>query len=151
MRLTAKSEYGLLALIELAAHEGQGPVSARQIAQSQSIPIKFLEQLLVSLRQAGLLTARRGARGGFELGAPAVDITVLAVVEALEGPLKPSPCSGDAECVRSGTCAAAHVWERASHALTDVFRSTSIAALAADQAVLDASAHAQLSVRSEER
>lgn len=151
VRLTAKSEYGLLALIELAGREGQGPVSAREIASAQAIPIKFLEQLLVSLRQAGLVTSRRGAHGGFELGASSSAITVLSVVEALEGALRPSPCAGGTDCARAGACAAANVWERASDALSDVFRNTSLAALAAEQSALDARTTSDFHARPEGR
>jgi len=86
MRLTAKSEYGLLAMIEIAS-AGGNPVSARSISESQKIPMKFLEQLLVALRRAGLVSARRGAHGGFILAVDESQVTVLDVVEALEGPL----------------------------------------------------------------
>lgn len=137
MRLTARSEYGLLALIDLACRSGQGPVSARGVAERQRIPGKFLEQLFASLRKAGLVTAVRGAHGGFELSRPASAITVLDVVEALEGPLKPTLCAGEVACERGGACAAADVWGRATHALRDVFGSTTLAALAGAQAAMD--------------
>lgn len=136
MRLTARSEYGLLALIDLARQAGRGPVSARGIAERQGIPGKFLEQLFVSMRKAGLVTAVRGARGGFELSRPPLDISVLDVVEALEGPLRPTLCGGDA-CGRGGSCAAADVWGRATEALKDVFGTTTLAALAGAQAAMD--------------
>jgi Rrf2 family cysteine metabolism transcriptional repressor len=122
MRLTARSEYGLLALIDLACRPDDGP---------------FLEQLFASLRKAGLVTAVRGAHGGFELSRPATSITVLEVVEALEGPLKPTLCGGEATCERGGACAAADVWGRATSALRDVFGSTTLAALAGAQTAID--------------
>jgi Rrf2 family protein len=133
MRLTARSEYGLLALIDLAcAHDGN-PVSAREIAERQGIPTKFLEQLFVALRKAGLVTARRGAKGGFVLGHDAHDITVLDIVEALEGPLAPTACEGDTACAKSGICAAGTVWGRATQALREVLGSTDLAQLAETQ------------------
>ena len=147
MRLTAKSEYGLLALVHLAREEGDAaaprPVSAREIAESENIPIKFLEQLLVTLRKAGLVTATRGAHGGFVLGKTAGDITVLDIVEALEGPLSPSPCDGTRECGHTAGCAAAPVWEQAGQALRDVLGSTSVADLATRQSELDAAVDAK--------
>jgi Rrf2 family protein len=147
MRLTAKSEYGLLALVHLSREEGDGadptPVSAREIAASENIPIKFLEQLLVTLRKAGLVTATRGAHGGFVLGKPAADIAVLDIVEALEGPLSPSPCDGTRECGHTSGCAAAPVWEQAGQALRDVLGSTSVASLATRQTELDAATAAK--------
>ncbi len=137
MRLTARSEYGLLALIDLACRYGGGPVSARGVAERQKIPPKFLEQLFVSMRQAGLVTAVRGARGGFELSRDPMAITVLDVVEALEGPLQPTQCGGGGGCERSPVCAAGTVWTRATEALRDVFATTSLGTLAGSQTAID--------------
>lgn len=139
MRLTAKSEYGLLAVIDLACHVGDGPVSAREIAERRAIPPRFLEQLFVALRRAGLVTAVRGAKGGFVLSRDPSEISVLDVVEALEGPLNASVCdAGRATgCQKSATCAAAPVWAKASGALRDVFATTSLASLAGTQDTYD--------------
>jgi Rrf2 family cysteine metabolism transcriptional repressor len=137
MRLTARSEYGLLALIDLGARFGEGPVSARGVAERQGIPMKFLEQLLAAMRKAGLVSALRGARGGFSLSRDPSEITVLEVVEALEGPLAPTSCDGGQLCGRSGACAAAGVWAHATDALRDVFTSTRLSDLCSRQAVFD--------------
>ena len=139
MRLTAKSEYGVLAAIDLACHFGEGPVSARDIAERRGIPPRFLEQLFVSLRRAEIVTAVRGAKGGFVLCRTPDQITVLDVVEALEGPLASSVCDQAREdsCVKSATCAAAPVWARATNALRDVFHSTTLASLAGTQDSFD--------------
>lgn len=137
MRLTARSEYGLLALIDLGSRWGEGPVSARGIAERQSIPVKFLEQLLASMRKAGLVSASRGAHGGFALTREPALISVLEVVEALEGPLAPTSCDGGQLCGRSGICAAAAVWSRATEALRDVFTTTSVGDLCERQAAFD--------------
>lgn len=138
MRLTARSEYGLLALIDLGVHYGRGPVSAREMSERQCIPLKFLEQLLSALRKAGIVNAVRGARGGFTLARDPREVNVLEVVEALEGPLAPTSCDGGALCGRSGACAAANVWSRATDALRDVFTTTTLADLSARQTELDA-------------
>jgi len=137
MRLTSRSEYGLLALIDLGVRYGDGPVSAREVSQRQGIPAKFLEQLLAALRKAGIVCAVRGAHGGFALTRDPGEITVLEVVEALEGPLAPTSCDGGALCGRSGACAAAGVWARATEALRDVFLTTTIADLSNRQAQYD--------------
>ncbi len=139
MRLTAKSEYGVLAMIDLAVNYGEGPVSARGIAERRAIPARFLEQLFVALRRAELVVAVRGARGGFALARDPHDITVLDVVEALEGPLRASVCDTErgVECTQSGACAAAPVWMRATTALRDVFASTTLADLAGTQQQFD--------------
>lgn len=139
MRLTAKSEYGVLAMIELASRYGQGPVSAREIAETRSIPARFLEQLFVALRRAELVTAVRGARGGFVIARDPENITVLDVVEALEGPLTASVCDTDRghECSQAGACAAAPVWLRATRALREVFAASTLADLAGTQRKMD--------------
>lgn len=135
MRLTAKSEYGLLALIDIAIHDAEGPVSARQVASRQDIPLKFLEQLLLVLRKEGLVTAKRGAKGGFLLGAPASAISVLDVVEALEGPLHPTVCQAQ-DCSRVGACAAASIWEEATSSLREVFGRRTLSDLADSQTAM---------------
>lgn len=137
MRLTARSEYGVLALIDLGCRHGSGPVSAREVAERQGIPLKFLEQLLAGLRKAGLVNAVRGARGGFVLAREPKDISVLEIVEALEGPLAPTTCDGGHLCGRSGVCAAAGVWSRATDALRQVFESTTLADLSERQVEYD--------------
>ena len=140
MRLTAKSEYGLLAAIDLACHYGEGPVSAREVSEHRGIPARFLEQLFVQLRRSGIVTAVRGAHGGFELARDPRDISVLDVVEALEGPLSSSVCDAEASggCMKSPACAASLVWSRATGALREVFSSTTLDELAGSQRVLDA-------------
>ena len=144
MRLTAKSEYGVLAMIDLACHHGAGPVSAREVAERRGIPPRFLEQLFVALRRAGLVAAVRGAKGGFTLASDPAEITVLQVVEALEGPLTASVCDTDRgnECGNAGACAAAPVWARATRALREVFASTTLAELAGTQQRFDVRASA---------
>ncbi len=141
MRLTAKSEYGLLAMIELACRSSGEPVSAREISQVQQIPPKYLEQLFVALRRSGLVSAVRGARGGFTLNRLATDITVLDIVEALEGPLRPVICDSErvARCGRGDGCAAADVWESATAAAREVFVSTTLHSLARKQEALNES------------
>lgn len=140
MRLTARSEYGLLALIDLGVRYGEGPVSAREVSERQGVPAKFLEQLLGALRKAGLVSAVRGARGGFALTRDPSEITVLEVVEALEGPLAPTSCDGGSLCGRGGACAAAGVWAKATEALRDVFLTTTLADLSVSQARFDSDA-----------
>ncbi len=141
MRLTTKSEYALLALIDLARHDSGGAVSVREIAERQAIPARFLEQVFAALRRAGLVRAVRGARGGFTLDGRAGSVSVLDIVEAVEGPLQPSVCDGvrNGVCERSAICAAGGVWDRATKALRDVFASETLADLAREQAELDAS------------
>ncbi len=86
MELSCKSEYALLALIELASHYSSNePLQIRQIAAEQNIPDRYLEQLLATLRRSGLVRSQRGAKGGYVLAREPWKITVLEVVSSIEG------------------------------------------------------------------
>jgi Rrf2 family protein len=86
VRLTAKADYAIRAAVELAAVEVP-PLKAERIAQAQSIPLKFLENILADLKHAGIVESRRGAEGGYWLARPADDVTLAEVIRAVEGPL----------------------------------------------------------------
>lgn len=86
MRVSAKADYAIRALVELAAG-ADGPVKAERIAQAQEIPIKFLESILGELRNAGLVRSQRGADGGYWLARPAEEISLAQVIRAVDGPL----------------------------------------------------------------
>ena len=86
MRVSAKADYALRAAVELAA-AGDGPVKGDRIAQAQAIPPNFLENILVDLRNAGLVASRRGADGGYWLARPAGEVTLADVIRAVDGPL----------------------------------------------------------------
>ena len=86
MRVTAKVDYAVRAAIELAA-AGDGPVKGERIAEAQGIPFKFLENILVELKHAGLVRSQRGAEGGYWLARPAAEVTLAEVVRAIEGPI----------------------------------------------------------------
>src|SRR5207249_11044945 len=84
-----RTDYGVRALIDLAQHDGQGPVQCAEIAQRQMVPEPFLDQVLSVLRKAGLVRSTRGPKGGHVLAREAAGITMLDVVRALEGSLSP--------------------------------------------------------------
>src|SRR3712207_5998414 len=90
-----RSDYGARAMIDLARRYGDGPVQSAEIAARESIPEAYLEQLLTSLRKAGLVRSSRGPRGGHELARPPSAITVGDVVHALEGPFLSLDCLGE--------------------------------------------------------
>jgi Rrf2 family protein len=87
VRVSAKADYAVRAALELAAAEGEGPVKGERIAQAQAIPIRFLENILVELRHAGLVKSQRGAEGGYWLARPASEISLAEVLRAVEGPI----------------------------------------------------------------
>jgi Rrf2 family protein len=86
MRVSAKADYAIRATVELAA-AGGGPLKAERIAQAQEIPIKFLENIMSDLRNAGLVRSQRGIDGGYWLARPAAEINLAQVIRAVDGPL----------------------------------------------------------------
>lgn len=87
MQISAKADYAVRALLVLASQPDQQPMSGRAIAESQGMPVKFVENTLVELRNTGLVASRRGSGGGFMLARPADQITVADVIRAVDGPL----------------------------------------------------------------
>src|SRR5215467_5885572 len=92
MRVTMKSDYGMRAMIDLAAHYGAGPISSGDIATRQLIPEHFLDQLLITLRRAGLLKSQRGPQGGHMLARPPKQISMRDIIRALDGSTAPMEC-----------------------------------------------------------
>src|ERR1700678_2434160 len=87
MRISAKADYAVRAVAELAAADGDKPVKAERIATAQGIPLNFLENILGELRHAGVVRSHRGAEGGFRLARPADQVTCAYVIGTVEGPL----------------------------------------------------------------
>jgi Rrf2 family cysteine metabolism transcriptional repressor len=89
LSITTKSPYAIRALAELARLGGPGPVPIGELARRRDVPVQFLEQLFAVLRRAGILRSQRGVKGGYSFGRPPHEITVLEIVELLDGPLGP--------------------------------------------------------------
>jgi Rrf2 family protein len=87
LSITSKSPYAVRALVELHRHGDSAPVPIAELARRGDIPVQFLEQLFATLRRAGVLRSQRGVKGGYSFGRPATELTVLEVVELLDGPL----------------------------------------------------------------
>ena len=121
MRLSTKGRYGFRALLELALSYGQGPVHLKDIAAKQQISLKYLEQLIASLRAAGFVKSIRGAKGGYLLTRPPQEISLSEVFQALEGSLAPVACVDDAgACLRANFCVTRDVWKEMKEALDKV-------------------------------
>ncbi len=138
MKLSTKGKYGVKALFELAMNEGAGPISLRTIAERQGLSEHYLEQLAAPLRRAGIITAVRGAQGGYMLARPASQITVGDVIRVLEGPVGYTDCSTegepDPEC--ASTCPVHGVWERVTQEIIKVIDSITLQDLV-EQALAD--------------
>lgn len=130
MRVSAKADYALRAVIELAA-AGEGPVKGERIAQAQEIPLKFLENILGELRHAGIVRSQRGAEGGYWLARRADEITVADVVRAVEGPIANVRGVGPEAVEYAGTAAALRdVWIAMRASLRAVLERVTIADVA---------------------
>jgi Rrf2 family transcriptional regulator, cysteine metabolism repressor len=120
--ITSKSPYAVRALTELARHSGDAPVPIGELARRRDIPVQFLEGLFATLRRAGSLQSQRGVKGGYSFARPPQEVTVLEVVELLEGELGP-------EAAEAGA-----VWTEAVEAVRGVLRATTIAEVAEREA-----------------
>jgi Rrf2 family protein len=135
MRFSAKSEYALRALIDLANYYGQGTVGIKEIANRQGIPERFLEQQMSALRKAGIIITQRGAHGGVVLSRAPSEITVYDIVEALEGPLTTVTCVGASasECAKNAHCAVQDLWSEVYLSVKNVLKKTTLENLARRQ------------------
>lgn len=103
--LTRKAKYALKAMLALARRANTGPVLISELANATGVPRKFLELILLDLRNAGLLESRRGKAGGYMLGPPAREIMVGQVIRAVDGPMAPVPCLSKTAYRRCDDCA----------------------------------------------
>lgn len=112
--VSTRGEYGMRLMVDLARHWGQGAVSLHEVATREQLPEAYLEQLVASLRKAGLVQGKRGAGGGYTLSRDPDAITAGDIVRALEGPIEPQICTAEGEavlqCALQPGCATHHVW-----------------------------------------
>ena len=134
MRVSAKVDYALRAAVELAALEDQWPVKGERLASGQDIPLRFMENILGELRQAGIVASKRGAEGGYMLARPPAEIALADVIRAVDGPLanigglRPDQLeySGTAEPMKE-------IWVAVRSALRSVLEATTLADVAAGE------------------
>src|SRR5512138_2729964 len=135
MRLSKRGEYGLRAMIALArpGPDGTPPiVQIREIAEREQIPPKFLEQILLALKNAGLLHSKMGVGGGYHLARPAAEISLGQIVRVLDGPLAPVKCVSQMAyepcgCPDEATCGLRLVMGDVRNAISNVLDGTSLA------------------------
>jgi Rrf2 family cysteine metabolism transcriptional repressor len=127
MKLSTKIRYGARAMLELASHYGEGPIELKEIAGKQDISIKYLEQVIIPLRTAGLVKSVRGSKGGYSLAKHPSEICLNDVVETLEGPINLVDCIRDAKiCKRSAVCVTRDIWTEVSEALHRVLKAITL-------------------------
>jgi Rrf2 family transcriptional regulator, cysteine metabolism repressor len=129
LNFTAKEDYGIRAVVDIAVNRRDVPVQAKEIAGRQGIPEQFLEQLLATLRRAGVIRSIRGAGGGYDLAREPSDISVGDILRALSGPVVPIHCVNDSDldrCELQGTCGVVDLWRRLKTAIDDVVDTTTV-------------------------
>ena len=134
MKLSTKGRYGLRAMVELAARQGGDPVSLAVIAAEQGVSEAYLEQLMRAMKNAGLLQTARGKAGGYRLAKPAEQISVGAVLRALEGSTAIADCvdGGGSVCENACTCAARPLFLTLQTRIDAVLQETTVADLCSD-------------------
>jgi Rrf2 family protein len=114
-------------MLDLAAHHGQGPTPLREVAQRQDLSVKYLEQLIIPLKAAGLIVSFRGARGGYSLGKKPENINVGQIIQVLEGGLSLVGCVDNSKtCERKKECVTRDIWQHMSQRLMEELSSLSL-------------------------
>ena len=138
MMFSTRSEYGVRVMIQLGRRHGAGPMSLAEVAESEQLPLAYLEQLISRLRKAELVKSTRGAHGGYELTRAPEKITMAQVVEALEGTLAPMQCLTDTVTSRvlcnheldaDENCATKLLWTRVQAGMSRALEQTTLAEL----------------------
>lgn len=128
MKLSTRGRYSTRLMMELALHFGEGPVLLKDISKVQDISLKYLGQLIIPLKIAGLIKSTRGSHGGYFLSRSPDKINLSEVIKAVEGPIAFSECVDSPDiCYRSKTCAAREVWEKTTRQFNDTLNSITIA------------------------
>lgn len=124
--LTKKADYGLELMVVLARHFKKGPLSLRQVAKEKKLPFKYLEQVAIPLREAGLIRAKEGRGGGYFLKKSPQEISVAEIVEILEGPVELGYCLG---CPKAAICGQKNIWTEVGDKVRQTIQEKSLADL----------------------
>jgi len=114
-------------MLELASHYGEGPIELKEIAKRENISLKYLEQVIIPLRTAGLIKSVRGSKGGYSLAKLPSEICLNDLVEILEGPLNLIECLNDPKvCQRVPSCVTRDIWREVSETISGIFHSITL-------------------------
>ena len=129
MKVSTKGDYATRAMQDLALHSDQGPIQIEDIARRQHLPVRYLEQILLSLKRAGFLESKRGVNGGYYLAKHPREITVGAIIRAMEGPIIPIFCVGSGKreiCVEEPHCSPRDIWNEVRDAVVRIVDHTTL-------------------------
>jgi Rrf2 family protein len=133
--ISKRTQYGLKAMLALGLRYGEGPVLIATLSKQETIPIKFLELILLDLKGSGLLDSKKGPKGGYQLSRPPSTITVGSLIRLMEGPLAPLPCASETafrpcpECVDVESCGTRIIMRQVRDAIANVLDRTTLADL----------------------
>ncbi len=119
MKLSTKGRYAVTAMMDLAIHDRDGPVTLAEISSCQGISLSYLEQLFSRLRQFGLVEGVRGPGGGYRLGKPSNQISVADIIMAVDESIDSTRCKGELNCNKGERCLTHHLWNDLSDRLYD--------------------------------
>jgi len=143
MRLTTKGRYAVTAMLDIALHCEEGPVSVQDIATRQDISSSYLEQIVGRLKRVGLLSSHRGPGGGYLLGCAAEDVSISAVVTAIGEGVDATRCGGRADCQEGHMCLTHNLWVDLSAEIDNFLQGISLASLVSSHVATRAEAHHQ--------
>ena len=133
--ISKRTQYGLKAMLALGRKYKQGPIMISTLAREETIPLKFLEAILLDLKGRGLLESKMGRKGGYQLNRPPSAVTIGSIIRVMEGPLAPLPCASETafkaceECGDVENCATRIIIRRVRDAMSDVLDRTTLAEL----------------------
>ncbi|MDY6953725.1 MAG: Rrf2 family transcriptional regulator [Thermodesulfobacteriota bacterium] len=128
MKISTKTRYGTRAMVDIGEHYGEGPVSLRELAERQGVSMKYMEQIVPSLKASGLVRSARGAQGGYVLAKEPQDITLHDIVHALVGSWSLVDCLDDETlCDRTQGCVTYEIWHDIQTAIYRILDSTTLA------------------------
>lgn len=127
MRLSTKGRYGVTAMMDLAIHDHDGPVTLADISQCQGISLSYLEQLFAKLRKHGLVEGVRGPGGGYRLARAADEITVAEIISAVDEQLDTTRCIGKEDCYSGDRCLTHELWSELSDRLYEFLNDITLA------------------------
>ena len=137
MRISTKGRYAVTAMMDLAIHDSQGPVTLADISVCQGISLSYLEQIFAKLRGHGLIEGTRGPRGGYRLARPADQITVADIVAAVDEKVDATRCSGQEDCQNGERCLTHELWSELSHKIYNFLNSITLAQFSQRPKVLE--------------
>ena len=127
MKLSTRTRYGIRAILQLAENHGNGPLQLKIIARHQEISVKYLEQLMATLKSAGIVRSIRGSKGGYVLARSPSQIKVSDCFSCLEGPVITTECvENESYCARTGDCVARQIWTEVQKAIMGVLQSITL-------------------------